>query len=136
MDAELQIRQRLRHQQGPPGVTGVQQVPLNSAGWPCTRCAGAPAPAGGQKSASVSTLRKVLRKEHLINEVQTADSVVGVPTTRPTETADEPQHIPTTTSTAPATAFPTNLPLMLSKPTRGPQTWRNTKETDDTKRWA
>ena len=40
--------------------------------------------------------------------------MVGVPTTRPTETADEPQHIPTTTTTTAATAFPTNLPLMLS----------------------
>ena len=42
---------------GASGVTGVQQVPLNSAGQPCPRSAGAPAPAGGQKSASVSTLK-------------------------------------------------------------------------------
>ena len=41
---------------GASGVTGVQQGPLNSAGQPCLRSAGAPAPAGGQKSASVSTL--------------------------------------------------------------------------------
>ena len=41
---------------GASGVTGVQQVPLNSAGQPCPRSAGAPAPAGGPKSASVSTL--------------------------------------------------------------------------------
>ena len=56
MDADLRMRQRLRQKQGSPVVTGVQQVPLNSAGWPCTRSAGAPAPAGGQKSASVLTL--------------------------------------------------------------------------------
>ena len=41
---------------GASGVTGEQQVPLNSAGWPCTQSAGAPALAGGQKSASVLTL--------------------------------------------------------------------------------
>ena len=58
MDADLRMRQRLRQKQGSPVVTGVQQVPLNSAGWPCTRSAGAPAPAGGQKSASVLTLHK------------------------------------------------------------------------------
>ena len=60
MDADLRMRQRLRQKQGSPVVTGVQQVPLNSAGWPCTRSAGAPAPAGGQKSASVLTLLEVL----------------------------------------------------------------------------
>ena len=43
---------------GASGVTGEQQVPLNSAGWPCTQSAGAPAPAGGQKSASVLTLEE------------------------------------------------------------------------------
>ena len=41
---------------GASGVTGVQQVPLNSAGQPCPRSAGAPAPVGGPKSASFSTL--------------------------------------------------------------------------------
>ena len=41
---------------GASGVTGVQQGALNSAGQPCSWSAGAPASAGGQKSASVSTL--------------------------------------------------------------------------------
>ena len=70
MDADLRMRQRLRQKQGSPVVTGVQQVPLNSAGWPCTRSAGAPAPAGGQKSASVLTLSlaSILVESYLIME--------------------------------------------------------------------
>ena len=48
---------------GASGVTGVQQVPLNSAGQPCPWSAGAPAPAGGQKSASVLTLVGLLPEE-------------------------------------------------------------------------
>ena len=42
------------------GLTGAYQELRPLAGELCCMCAGAPAPAGGQKSASVSTLEDVI----------------------------------------------------------------------------